>query len=444
MNALLSPPKLFVRTVSLRDGAGSLVRRLPAEAPLAWLTGEDGIVGWGTAARLDVAGAPAGTDPTDTDRFTRAARWFAELCAHAVVEDEVGLPGTGAVTFGTFTFAPTSDGSAMVVPRVLVGRRGGRAWVTTVADEPGARPEDLLPPTPAPLPVGPVSWTPGSLSRREWMDAVAGTVDRIRSGPLDKAVLARDAVAEAEAPIDVRTLLERLRLRYPSCFTFSVDGMVGATPELLLRREGDRLTSLVLAGTRPRGRDAAEDLRLGQDLLASAKDVEEHGLAVDSLRTALAPLSRELSVPSVPELLALANVQHLATRAHARLAAGVSALDAAAALHPTAAVGGTPTAAAMRLIAEVEGMDRGGYAGPVGWLDGAGNAEWGIALRSARVEGSRARLFAGCGIVAGSDPASELAETESKFRVMREALTDPAGEGPAASAPGHARVTRRH
>ncbi|MEV2277073.1 isochorismate synthase [Nocardiopsis sp. NPDC049922] len=444
MNALLSPPKLFVRTVPLRDGTGSLVRRLPAEAPLAWLTGEDGIVGWGAAARLDVDGAPAHTEPTDTDRFTRAARWFGELCEHAVVEDGVGLPGTGPVTFGTFTFAPTSDGSALVVPRVLVGRRGGRAWVTTVTDEPDARPEDLLSPTPAPLPIGPVSWTPGSLSGREWMDAVADTVDRIRSGPLDKAVLARDAVAEAEAPIDVRTLLERLRLRYPSCFTFSVDGMVGATPELLLRREGDRLTSLVLAGTRPRGRNAAEDRRLGEELLASAKDVEEHGLAVDSLRTALEPLSRELSVPSTPELLALANVQHLATRAHARLAAGVSALDAAAALHPTAAVGGTPTAAAMRLIAEVEGMDRGGYAGPVGWLDGAGNAEWGIALRSARVEGSRARLFAGCGIVAGSDPASELAETESKFRVMREALTDPAEEGLVASVPGHARVTRQH
>ncbi len=161
--------------------------------------------------------------------------------------------------------------------------------------------------------------------------------------------------------------------------------------------------------------------------MSSAKDVEEHGLAVDSLRAAMEPLTEELTVPAWPHLLKLANVQHLATRAHARMSPGVGALEAVAALHPTAAVGGTPTETAMRLIAEVEGMDRGGYAGPVGWIDGAGNAEWGIALRSAHVEGSRARLYAGCGIVAGSDPASELAETESKFRVMREALTAPEG-----------------
>jgi menaquinone-specific isochorismate synthase len=165
-------------------------------------------------------------------------------------------------------------------------------------------------------------------------------------------------------------------------------------------------------------------------MLSSPKDIEEHALAVDSLRAALGPLSKELVVPDRPHLLRLANVQHLATPAQARPAPGVSALDAVAALHPTAAVGGTPTGSAMRLIAEEEGMDRGGYAGPVGWMDGAGNAEWGIALRCALVEGARARLFAGCGIVAGSDPRSELAETVSKFRVMREALTDPTAQDP--------------
>ncbi|MFV2195321.1 isochorismate synthase [Nocardiopsis sp. LOL_012] len=425
MNALPPPPKLFVRTVPVPDDAESLVRRLPPEAPLAWLNGGEGIVGWGTAARLDVGGAPEPAVPTDTGRFAEGARWFAGLREHAVVEDGVALPGTGLVAFGTFTFAPASEGSALVVPRVLVGRRGGRAWMTTVGGEPAGGPDALPAPFSAARPVGPLSWEPGSLTGGAWTDAVGGTVERIRSGLLDKAVLARDAVAVAEAPIDVRTLLERLRLRYPGCFTFSVDGMVGATPELLLRREGDRLTSLVLAGTRPRGRDAGEDRRLAEEMVSSPKDVEEHRLAVDSLRTALGPLTRELDVPDTPELLALANVQHLATPVSARLAPGVSALEAVAALHPTAAVGGTPTADAMRLIAEVEGMDRGGYAGPVGWLDGAGNAEWGIALRSARVEGARARLFAGCGIVAGSDPRAELAETEAKFRVMREALADP-------------------
>lgn len=425
VNAVQSPPKLFVRTIPLDDRAGSLIDQLPQETPLAWLSGDDGLVGWGRAARFEPEIAPEGTTPTDNSRIGQGARWFADLLANAEVEDEVGLPGTGAVTFGTFTFAPTSPGSALVVPRVLVGRRGDHSWLTTVTDEPGERPAPPSRSVTEPRPVGPLRWRPGSLTPEQWMDVIAATIARIRAGELDKAVLARDAHAEADAPLDVRMLLKRLHARFPGCFTFSVDGMVGATPELLLRMEGSEFDSLVLAGTRPRGEDEESDRRLGREMMASAKDVEEHGLAVDSLRAAMEPLTEELTVPDRPHLLKLANVQHLATSAHARLAPGVSALDAVAALHPTAAVGGTPTEAAMRLIAATEGMDRGGYAGPVGWLDGAGNAEWGIALRSAHVDGARARLYAGGGIVAGSDPEAELAETEAKFRVMREALTDP-------------------
>ncbi|WP_017613428.1 isochorismate synthase [Nocardiopsis salina] len=427
MNSALTPPELVVRTVELRSSAESLVHHLPAGAPLAWLSGDDGLVGWGEAVRLDLAPSPDGTSPVDTARFSEAARWIEELVAGADVRDEVGLPGTGPVTFGTFAFAPASPGTALVVPRVLVGRKDGRTWLTTVSDRPGTHPPELTHDRSPARPVGPVTWQDGSLTPEQWKSAVAHTVSRIREGHLDKAVLARDSVAVTDGPIDVRVLLGRLRRRFPSCFTFSVDGMVGATPELLLRREGDRLTSLVLAGTRPRGDDEEDDRSLGEDLMASAKDDREHHLAVESLRTALGPLAEELDVPGTPHLLRLANVQHLATPVRARLADGVSSLDAVAALHPTAAVGGTPTETAMRLIAEVEGMDRGGYAGPVGWVDGAGNAEWGIALRCARVEGRKARLFAGGGIVAGSDPDAELAETESKFRVMREALTDPPG-----------------
>ncbi|MFL1380613.1 isochorismate synthase [Nocardiopsis protaetiae] len=434
MNAAVCPPKLFVRTVPLRGGADSLVRRLPAGAPLAWLTGDNALVGWGRAAHWSLAAEPAGTEPTDTTRFTEAARWLNGVLEQSEVEDGIGLPGTGVVAFGTFTFSPTSAGSTMVVPRVLLGRRGDRAWLTTVTDEPGVHPEELLYPAPAPRPVGPLTWSTGERTAGEWGEVVAATVARIRAGELDKAVLARDLIARADAPIDVRTVLERLHARYPQCFTFSVAGMIGATPELLLRREGPDLTSLVLAGTRPRGADEAADRRLAEELMSSAKDVEEHGLAVDSLRDALAPLAEELAVPAWPHLLRLANVQHLATRAQARLRPGVSALDAVAALHPTAAVGGTPTPTAMRLIDEVEGMDRGGYAGPVGWVDGAGNAEWGIALRSAHVDGATARLFAGCGIVAGSEAEAEIAETESKFRPVREALTDTAEHAAGADA----------
>jgi menaquinone-specific isochorismate synthase len=197
---------------------------------------------------------------------------------------------------------------------------------------------------------------------------------------------------------------------------------VGATPELLIRRNGRKVSALVLAGTMPRGATAAEDAELATALLGSAKDNEEHGYAAVSLRDALAPLCQALRVAPRPELLRFANVQHLGTWVHGTLATDHSALAVAAALHPTAAVGGTPTAAAVELIRELENMDRERYAGPVGWVDADGNGDWGIALRCAQLAGNRARLFAGCGIVAGSDPAAELAEAQVKFRPMQSAL----------------------
>ncbi|MFW5419032.1 isochorismate synthase [Nocardiopsis sp. CNT-189] len=416
-----SPPRLTVRTVELRDRRG-LLNHLPASAPLCWLRSGEGLVGWGRAARI---GLPAEEDPRGTSRFTEGARRLAELFAGAAVDDPVDLPGTGPVAFGAFTFDPRSSGSALIVPSVVVGRRDGRTWLTTIGGHrAGAHPAELSAPRTPPRPVGPLSWGEGALTSEAWGGAVAEAVHRIRGGGLRKAVLARDLVADAERGIDPRTLLERLSDRYPDCFAFSVDGMVGATPELLLRRYDERLSSLVLAGTRPRGADPAEDARLAAELQGSAKDLEEHAYAIDSLRRTLAPIAERVEAPERPGLLRLANVQHLASPASAELRPGVSSLDAVAALHPTAAVGGTPTAEAVEAIRELERMDRGRYAGPVGWVDGRDRGEWGIALRCAEVSGSRARLFAGCGIVAGSDPAAETAEADSKFRVMREALTD--------------------
>ncbi|MER7134847.1 isochorismate synthase, partial [Streptosporangium saharense] len=274
----------------------------------------------------------------------------------------------------------------------------------------------------APREPGRIRYGDGSLSAPEWEHAVAGAVERIRAGRLEKAVLARDLTATADRAIDVRVLLARLSGRYPDCYTFSCDGLVGATPELLVRRTGETVESLVLAGTTPRGSDEADDSRRGAALLASGKDRHEHACAVESVRAALTPLCSELEVPGEPELLALPNVQHLASPVTGRLAAGASVLDVVAAMHPTAAVGGTPTPVALDVIRELEGMDRGGYAGPVGWIDARGDGEWGIALRCARIDGSRARLFAGCGIMGDSVPAAELAEAQAKFRVMQYAL----------------------
>ncbi len=377
-------------------------------------------MGWGEAARLTL---PA-EDGLDGQRFSAAAQWLSELVARTEVDDAVGLPGTGPVAFGSFTFDPRSPGSALVVPRVLIGHRAGHSWLTTVCDRPGMHPGDLLSRVTPTRKIGPMNWSDGLMPAPQWGEAVAAAVRRIRTGELHKVVLARDLHAEADNAIDARTLLSRLAGAYPGCYTFSVDGMVGATPELLLRRDGEEVSSLVLAGTRPRGTSAEQDRRLADELVASAKESEEHAYAVDSLRAALSPLSSSIQIPDRPRLLRLANVQHLASPARATLREGVSTFDALAAMHPTAAVGGTPAWTAMELIRELEGMDRGRYSGPVGWIDAHGNGEWGIALRCAQIDGPRARLLAGCGVVAGSDPESEIAETESKFRVMRTALTD--------------------
>jgi menaquinone-specific isochorismate synthase len=387
---------------------------VPESAMVAWVRQSAGLAGWGEAARV--------TLPAGADRFTAAEKWLREVTDGADIEDGVRRRGSGLVAFGTFTFDDASDGSVLVVPRAILGRDGtGNAWLTTVTPD-GERPWAAGPFVP-PVPPGDLRWHDGSLSAPEWEQAVGEAVHRItHSAELGKVVLARDLHASADIPIDPRVLLRWLAARYPGCFTFACDGLVGATPELLIRKDGWEVSSLVLAGTTPRGATQAEDSELARTLLGSAKENEEHEYAAASLRDTLSPLCAAMYVTPRPELIRLPNVPHLGTRVRGTLAAARSALALVATVHPTAAVGGTPTDAAVEVIRELESMDRERYAGPVGWVDADGNGEWGISLRCAQLDGNRARLFAGCGIVAGSDPAAELAETESKFRPMRNAL----------------------
>ncbi|WP_067826308.1 isochorismate synthase [Actinomadura kijaniata] len=406
--AVTAPERLHVRTVPVAD-PGDLIARLPHPAGQAWVRHGEGIVGWGEAARLRLPGGP--------DRFTRADRWLRDLFAAAAIDDPVRLPGTGPVAFGSFGFDPKSPDSVLIVPRWVVGRRDGQAWLTTIGDD--TDPLALVHPPTAPTRL---TWNDGALSAPAWQQAVAAAVDRITTGALGKVVLARDLYARADEPIDARVLLSRLSDRFPGCYTFAVAGLVGATPELLIRRTGDTVESLVLAGTTARGTGPADDDARAARLAASAKDLCEHAYAAEMVRDALAPLCTELTVPERPELLRLPNVMHLASPVHGRLADHRSVLEVVAALHPTPAVCGTPTDTAMTLIRELEGMDRGRYAGPVGWVDARGDGEWGIALRCAEIDGTRARLFAGCGIVADSVPADELTEAQNKFRAMQYAL----------------------
>jgi menaquinone-specific isochorismate synthase len=342
----------------------------------------------------------------------------------ADVDDQVRVRGTGPVAFGSFTFDASSDGSVLIVPRTVLGRDGrGLAWLTTVYG-PG-EPDGDTGPSPAVAAPADLEWRDGSLTGEQWGQAVAEAVTAIKAGHLRKVVLARDVFATAAEPIDARVLLRRLADRYPECFTFACDGMVGATPELLVRRAGRQVSALVLGGTLPRGADLAQDEALGDELLASAKNTEEHAYAVASIRAGLGPLCDTLEVDPRPALLKFPNLQHLGTRIRGTLTGNgtqKSALALAAAVHPPAAVCGTPTATALELLRDLEHMDRERYAGPVGWVDAEGNGEWGIALRCGQLSGRTARLFAGCGIVAGSDPAAEIAETIVKLKPMRDAL----------------------
>ena len=411
---------LVVRTVHVED-PGTLVALLPPGPEVTtWIRRGDGLVGWGTAAVRRTTGA---------DRFTDARDWWDHQRSTAVVRDEVGEPGSGLVCFGSFAFADEPGESVLVVPEVVVGRRGSTAWVTTI----GA---GSIPSTPqlrsAAQPAAPtgVTFTDGALSGPDWERAVADAVSRINAGDLEKVVLARDLLATAEQDMDVRWPLARLAETYEMCWTFHVDGLLGATPEMLVRRERGLVTSRVLAGTIRRTGDDARDLALAATLARSSKDLEEHEYAVRSVAEALTPYCSSMNVPESPFVLHLPNVMHLATDVagvvHENAGRGstrTTSLDLAAALHPSAAVGGTPTALATRLITEIEGMDRRRYAGPVGWMDASGDGEWGLALRSAEVDGRRVRLFAGCGIVADSDPEAELAEAQAKFVPVRDALS---------------------
>ncbi|MDP2774664.1 MAG: isochorismate synthase [Nocardioides sp.] len=407
-------PSLVARTVALDlDQATSLASLLPSDHPVAWLRRGDGLVGWGEAAVLRSSG------PT---RFADADKWWSEAIARLDIRDEVSEPGTGPVCFGTFAFADDPGDSVLVVPAMIIGRRGDSAWVTTVG--PGASPQAEVRVADEPLAPVDVSFADGALNGEQWMTVVADAVARISAGDLEKVVLARDLVATAAAPIDVRWPLLRLAESYPMCWTFHVDGLFGATPEMLVRRERGLVTSRVLAGTIRRTGDDERDLALAATLARSSKDLEEHEYAVRSVADALEPHCSSMNVPEAPFVLHLPNVMHLATDVNGVVhdAATVSSLQLAAALHPSAAVGGTPTPVATQLICDIEGMPRGRYAGPVGWMDAKGDGEWGIALRSASVEGDSVRLYAGCGIVADSDPEAELAESQAKFVPVRDAL----------------------
>lgn len=379
---------------------------IPPSGGLAWLTEALTLVGEGPCLHVD-----PGTGP---DRFRRGVEAVEALLADAEIADEVDVPGSGPVVFGSWTFDEGTPGSRLVIPSTVYGYGDGVAWRTTVSFEEslGDPPADDPPAEPG-------------LDAEGWKQAVAQAVAEIGRGTVQKVVLARKVGVDSPEPFDQNLLVRRLAQTFPGCFTFCFDDLVGASPELLVRRIGDLVDSVPLAGSTRRGATDAEDQRLGQELKESEKNLEEHALAVATVMEKLEPWCQQLLKEPEPSLLLLANLQHLSTKVQGRLNGRPSSLLLAGTLHPTAAVCGVPQGEAMKLIRKLERFDRGRYAGPVGWMDQHGDGEWAIALRCALLSGHRAEVYAGAGVVAGSDPESELEETRLKLGAMLSALVPP-------------------
>jgi menaquinone-specific isochorismate synthase len=397
------------------DDPGDLLSWLPAGDAFAFLRGGDGIVGWGEAVRLhSVAQVRSGADLADD---------VAELLGAMTVRDDVRQAGTGPVAVASLVFDPRDAGSVVVVPKVVLGRRDGRSWLT-LTTPPGAVEVPALRRQPvAATTAPPAAVTAAVPPEPQWRAAVETAVASLRAGELDKVVLARALDVTAAAALDPRAVASRLAARFPGCFTYICDGLVGASPELLVRRTGRHAESVVLAGTVRRGATPEEDAALEASLLASPKDAAEHRWAATSVEDVFSTVATDVVADARPTLLRLANVSHLATHIEAWLGADApTALALAAALHPSAAVGGSPRDEAMSAIRRLESAPRGRYAAPVGWVDAAGDGEFAIALRCAQIAGAHARLWAGAGIVADSDPDAEVAETTAKFDAVLSAL----------------------
>lgn len=415
-------PRLVVRTEPA-DELAPLIPRADPRHPLLWMRRGEGIVGLGETLRIESSGH---------DRVVDAAAAWTSLAADADIDDRVGLPGTGLVAFGAFAFADDSEStSVLVVPELVLGRREGRAWVTRIAlatgdDEAADAAASVVLGIPEPAPkrrVPRVTFEPGAVPPDQYEDAVAEAVRRIDAGDLEKVVLARQLLGELHEEDGLRAVINRLAEDYPDTWVYAVDGLIGASPETLVRVDHGTVSARVLAGTTARGAGEASDRERAVALASSAKDLAEHALAVASAVKRLEPHTARLDASPEPFTLQLPNLWHLATDLKGTLGDGSSSLDLVQAVHPTAAVAGTPRRVALRVLAELEGFDRGRYAGPVGWIDGDGDGEWAIALRCAQVgpDGTVA-AYAGCGIVHDSVPADELAETVMKFRPIVEAF----------------------
>jgi salicylate biosynthesis isochorismate synthase/menaquinone-specific isochorismate synthase len=401
-------------------------------------------------AALAALGCARALEARGPDRFSAVAKAWRGLAGHAAADTPDGPPGCGPLALGGFAFAPEGGGSdpwagyapaSLHVPEVAIARRGEDVRLTVcalaTADDTAAgvvarlearvaelrsAPLPLLDPSPVTA-----ARVASAMPPEHYEGAVERAVERIRDGALEKVVLAREVLVRAGAAHDAAAVHGILREAFPSCFVFCVGrgdrAFVAASPELLVRRQGLRASTLALAGTTRRSADPAVDDHLGEQLLRSAKDRGEQLIVTRRIEQTLRPLSVWVAAAEDPVVVKMANVQHLATPIRAQLRSPVAVVELAGALHPTPAVGGEPFAVAGPLIPALEGMDRGWYAGPVGWTDLNEDGQFCVALRCALLDGPDARCYAGVGVVRDSDPAAELAETEAKLQALLPVLS---------------------
>lgn len=387
---------------------------MSSDNPLTIQRSGHGLVGLGNTLVLRFQGP---------HRFRDASEAWKTLAATAQIDDPLGEPGSGLVCFGAFSFSDESPTeSVLLIPRVVIGRNATRSWRTEISVV-GADPEGSESRRSLPADFAPLTFAPGLVSEDDYVAHVSTALQALRNGEADKVVLARDLVANAPGVRDWRLAINRLSDAYPDCTTFALDGLVGSTPETLAVVHGGRLELRVLAGSIARGANPAADRDNAHQLVTSAKDNDEHRFAVENVVHSLATITKTVAADDQPSTLKLANVWHLATDIEASLPPEVTSLDVVAAIHPSAAVAGSPTPEALDIIRRLEPFDRGRYAGPVGWMDSSGDGEWSIALRCAQwtPEGT-ITAYAGAGIVVNSDPESELLETRLKFKPVVDAF----------------------
>lgn len=396
MRAITRPLSDFV------DDAPDL-NDVAADDGVLFVRGGQGIAGTGVAARVSANESVALLADIDHDSTVDAAE---------------------AIAIGCVPFRPGSP-AELIVPEVTVVKRDGQAWVTAID---GADVGAALAPHPEPTPAAPEWKIEQEVAVDHYLDAVAAARDAVRSGDLTKAVIARPIRVTADAPVSVHAVLRRLKATFSSSYRFSIDGLVGASPELLVEVDGAVLRSHPLAGTTPRTGDIDVDTRLAAELEASAKNQIEHRVVIDDVHDRLLPFVSYLDEEPEPSIVSVANVQHLGTRLEGMLSQPApSVIDLVRVMCPTPALGGHPRDAAIDLIERVEGFERGRYGGAVGWLDARGDGTWAVAIRCAEFDADRrsARLVAGGGIVADSEPLAELAETQAKFQAMLSAIIRP-------------------